>query len=110
MRAGIAFPPVPARDLGGHEARLPDAFAGRRKVVIVAFQRKHQALVDSWVLWLEEHAAGDPGLRFYEVPTIGRVWAPVRNTIFVGSLSREQDRCLQWAGKTSSSGCSPLVG
>jgi hypothetical protein len=94
MRAGIAFPPVPARDLGGHEARLPDAFAGRRKVVIVAFQRKHQALVDSWVLWLEEHAAGDPGLRFYEVPTIGRVWAPVRNTIDGGMAAALRDPVL----------------
>jgi hypothetical protein len=94
MRAGIAFPPVPARDLGGHEARLPDAFAGRRKVVIVAFQRKHQALVDSWVLWLEEHAAGDPGLRFYEVPTIGRVWAPVRNMIDGGMAAALRDPVL----------------
>ena len=29
----------------------------------------------------EEHAAADPGLRFYELPTIGRIWAPVRNVI-----------------------------
>lgn len=30
---------------------------------------------------LERRPAVDPGLRFYEVPTIGRIWAPVRNLI-----------------------------
>jgi hypothetical protein len=37
--------------------------------------------VDSWVPWFEEQARVDPGLRFYELPTIGRIWAPVRNFI-----------------------------
>ena len=60
---------------------LPDAFEGDRNVVVVAFQRNHQELVDSWVPWLEQRAAKDPGLRFYELPTIGRIWAPVRNFI-----------------------------
>jgi len=43
--------------------------------------RNHQSLVDSWVPWFEGRAAVDPGLRFYELPTIGRIWAPVRNFI-----------------------------
>jgi hypothetical protein len=77
----VAFPRLAARNLQGDDVTLPDAFAGERNVVLVAFQRNHQALVDSWVPWLEEHAAADPGLRFYEVPTIGRMWAPVRNLI-----------------------------
>ena len=81
MRTGTGFPRLLARDLEGRDAWLPDAFVGARNVVIVAFQRKHQALVDSWVPWLEDRAAGDPGLRFYELPTIGRIWAPVRNVI-----------------------------
>ena len=81
MSTGSAFPRLLARDLEGHDAWLPDAFAGVRNVVIVAFRRNHQALVDSWVPWLEDRAADDPGLRFYELPTIGRIWAPVRNVI-----------------------------
>jgi len=81
MRTGIVFPRLLARDLEGLDAWLPDAFAGERNVVIVAFRRSHQALVDSWVPWLEDRAVDDPGLRFYELPTIGRIWAPVRNVI-----------------------------
>lgn len=60
---------------------LPEGFAGERNVVLVAFSRHHQSLVDSWVPWLEERAAADAGMRFYELPTIGRMWAPARNFI-----------------------------
>ena len=52
---------------------LPEAFDGDRNIVIVAFRREHQTLVDSWVPWLEEHAWNDAGLRFFEIPTIGRM-------------------------------------
>ena len=81
MRPGPEFPCLLARDLEGHDAWLPDAFAGARNVVIVAFQRKQQKEVDTWVPWLEQRAGADPGFRFYELPTIGRIWAPVRNVI-----------------------------
>jgi len=81
MHTAVEFPHVLARDLEGADAWLPGAFVGERNVVIVAFQRKQQALVDSWVPWLEARVARDPGLRFYELPTIGRIWAPVRNMI-----------------------------
>ena len=81
MKTHVAFPTVSARNLEGLGVTVPEAFAGDRNVVLVAFQRQHQDLVDSWVPWLEEHAAADPGLRFYELPTIGRIWAPVRNLI-----------------------------
>ena len=57
---------------------LPRDFDAERSVVIVAFQRRQQELVDSWVPWLEEQATADPGLRFYELPTIARIWAPAR--------------------------------
>jgi hypothetical protein len=81
------FPDIEARNLQGVDVRLPDGFEGQRNVVIVAFQRSHQDLVDSWVPWLEKRSATDPGLRFYEVPTIGRIWAPVRNFIDGGMAS-----------------------
>ena len=91
MQSGIDFPQLAARNLEGLDVRLPDAFAGERNVVIVAFQRKHQALVDSWVPWLVELAASDPGLSFYELPAIGRIWAPVRNMIDGGMAAATRD-------------------
>lgn len=87
MTRHIVFPTVSARNLQGLDVVLPDAFEGRRNVVIVAFQRQHQSLVDSWIPWLEEQSAADPDLRFYELPTIARMWAPVRRFIDGGMAS-----------------------
>ncbi|MFY8239176.1 MAG: hypothetical protein ACOVK5_08050, partial [Ilumatobacteraceae bacterium] len=81
------FPNIRARNLEGLDVVLPSAFAGERNVVMVAFQRQHQDLVDSWVPWLEQQAAFDTGLRFYEIPTIGRLWAPARRFIDGGMAS-----------------------
>ena len=81
MSSGSKFPTIEARSLEGVNVHLPQAFTGERNVVIVAFQRQHQALVDSWVPWLEEQVNADPSLRFYELPVIGRMWAPARRFI-----------------------------
>lgn len=81
------FPNIRARNLEGLDVVLPSAFVGERNVVMVAFQRQHQDLVDSWVPWLEQQAAFDTGLRFYEIPTIGRLWAPARRFIDGGMAS-----------------------
>jgi hypothetical protein len=85
------FPTLRAQNLEGVEVELPAAFAGERNVVVIAFRREHQALVDSWVPWFERRAATDPGLRFYEIPTIGRMWAPVRRFIDGGMAAAIRD-------------------
>lgn len=87
MDISRVFPQLQARNLQGLEVELPSGFVGDRNLVVIAFRRDHQSQVDSWVPWFEEHAATDPGLRFYEIPTIGRVWAPVRNFIDGGMAS-----------------------
>ena len=81
MSSRAKFPRIDARNLQSLDVRLPEAFAGKRNVVMIAFQRQHQSLVDSWVPWLEQQSASDDGLRFYEIPTIGRMWAPARRFI-----------------------------
>ena len=75
------FPHVAARDLEGRPVMLPDGFAGRRNIAVIAFRREQQALVDSWVPWLEGRSAADDGLRFYEIPAISTMWSPVRRFI-----------------------------
>jgi hypothetical protein len=89
--SGTVFPRLAARNLSGEDVTLPEAFDGDRNIVIVAFRREHQTLVDSWVPWLEEHARNDAGLRFFEIPTIGRMWAPVRNFIDGGMAAAIRD-------------------
>ncbi|MBU3701038.1 MAG: hypothetical protein FGM58_03200 [Acidimicrobiia bacterium] len=81
MAGPTRFPRLRARDLEGLDVDLPDAFAGDRNLIAIAFRREHQTLVDSWAEWFEARGGSDPGLRFYEVPTIGRIWAPVRRFI-----------------------------
>jgi len=86
-----SFPQLLARDLDGHEAALPSDLPGELTVVLIAFERDHQRLVDSWVRWLEERAALDPRLRFVEIPTIGLRWVPARPAIDGGMRSAVRD-------------------
>lgn len=72
------FPMIEARSLEGKTVSLPSGFRGKRNVVMVAFNRRHQSFVDSWVPWLEQQSLADPDLAFYEIPAIGRLWSPMR--------------------------------
>ncbi len=64
------FPSLQARNLNGRTLALPTDFGGARNVVIVAFRRWHQSLVDSWFPALAPLLAADPELRAYELPMI----------------------------------------
>jgi hypothetical protein len=55
--AAIRFPHLAAPDLEGRSLELPDAFMGTSNLVIVAFRRGQQTMVDSWVSWWETIAA-----------------------------------------------------
>ena len=75
------FPNLRARDLEGTEVDLPLALAGDPSVVIVAFERRQQATVDTWVPWLSGLRERVPGIEVYEVPTLPRRWLPARRLI-----------------------------
>ena len=60
------FPPLQARNLNGRTLALPSEFAGERNVVIMAFRRWHQTLVNAWFPLLAAH----PDLRAYELPML----------------------------------------
>jgi hypothetical protein len=81
MSAAIRFPHLAARDLEGRSLEVPDAFAGASNLVVVAFRREQQAMVDSWVAWWETIAAEHPTLRCYEIPVIPTRWSPARAVI-----------------------------
>lgn len=81
VSAAIHFPHLAARDLEGRSLELPDAFSGASNLVIVAFRREQQAMVDSWVAWWETIAAEHPSLRCYEIPVIATRWSPARAVI-----------------------------
>jgi hypothetical protein len=89
---GAWFPRLTARDLDGREVALPAGLPGEWNVVIIAFRREQQELVDSWVPWLEQRAAADPRLGFAELPAIGLQWQPARPVIDGGMAAAIRDQ------------------
>ena len=81
VSGAIRFPHLAARDLEGRSLELPDAFSGASNLVIVAFRREQQAMVDSWIAWWETIAAEHPSLQCYEIPVIATRWSPARPVI-----------------------------
>jgi hypothetical protein len=89
---GAWFPRLAACDLDGREVALPAGLPGEWTVVIIAFRREQQELVDSWVPWLEQRAAVDPRLGFVELPAIGLRWQPARPVIDGGMAAAIRDQ------------------
>ncbi|MEI8148899.1 MAG: hypothetical protein WCG62_07455 [Actinomycetes bacterium] len=81
MDTRIFFPRIEARNLEGTTVQLPKAFSGEPSVVIIAFTRVHQVLVDSWTPWLDEFVEQHPSVAFYEIPTISGSWKFMRRMI-----------------------------
>ncbi len=95
MMIGVSFPRLAARDLDGREVTLPAGLPGERNVVLIAFRRDQQKLVDSWVPWLEQRAAADPRLRFVELPAIRPQWEPARPIIDGGMAAAIRDQAAR---------------
>lgn len=89
------FPQLTARDLDGREVVLPAGLPGELTVVLVAFRRSHQALVDSWVPWLEARMAVDSRLRVVELPVLALHWAPGRSAIDGGMAAAIPDPAVR---------------
>ena len=81
---GTAFPSVTGINLEGREIALPDGFEGERNLVLVAFEREHQTLVDTWLDYAGTLELRDERVRVYEVPTIYEVGALYRSFINSG--------------------------
>jgi hypothetical protein len=84
------FPRLQGRDLTGRTRWLPDAFGERLNLVFVAFRREQQTVIDSWATWLHgPEIANRPA--FWEVPILGRRWAPIRPVIDGGMAAAVRD-------------------
>ena len=66
----MQFPALKVRDLEGAEHVIPDGLTGGPHVIILAFQRWHQALVEQWKPDLEALAQRHPGTEIWEVPSL----------------------------------------
>jgi hypothetical protein len=84
------FPRLQGRDLTGRARWLPDAFGEELNLVFVAFRRDQQPVIDSWATWLRSPEIANR-LAFWEVPILGRRWAPIRPVIDGGMAAAVRD-------------------
>ena len=88
----VHFPVVTSTNLEGKTLTLPRDFAGERNIVFVAFLRKQQEDVDTWVPFVKQVIGRTPGVDYYELPTIKRMVAPMRWMINRGMKGGIDDR------------------
>jgi hypothetical protein len=91
------FPAVKGANLEGRTFTLPADFEGELNLVIVAFQRWHQSLVDTWLPIGRELQRALPGLRIYELPTIQRLNFLARKSIDFGMRMGIPDKAVREA-------------
>lgn len=66
----MRFPTVSGRNLERDSVQLPRDLDGALNVLLIAFQRWHQSLVDTWVPFLQQMEHQRDDIRYYELPTI----------------------------------------
>lgn len=86
------FPPITGETLTGRTMHLPADFEAPLNLVFVAFRREQQADVDTWVPVGDAIEADYPDVRYYELPVISRLYAPVRTFIDGGMRRGIPDR------------------
>jgi len=69
----MQFPVVTSANLSRRKLTLPADFEGDLNVVIIAFQRWHQRVVDTWIPLAEQLEQAYEGVRYYELPVIQRI-------------------------------------
>jgi len=87
----MRFPSVQGANLQRRRVQLPDGFEGDINLVVIAFQQWHQAMINTWVPFLEELERSVPGLKYYELPTIQQLNRVSRVFINEGMRAGIQD-------------------
>ena len=88
----ITFPKISSSNLEGQKFELPQDFKGTLNIVLIAFQREQQDLVDEWLLFLDDFARRNPDIAFYELPTLNISYILVRRVIDGGMQAGIPDK------------------
>ena len=88
----ITFPKISSSNLEGQKFELPQDFKGKLNIVIIAFQREQQDLVDEWLPFLDDLARRNPDIAFYELPTLNISYILVRRVIDEGMRAGIPDK------------------
>ena len=88
MVTGFRFPEITAETLSGKRKTLPEAAKGAPALIVVAFVREAQDMIDSWVIPIKGEFQGKNKLTIYEIPVIrSAIWRPMRIIIDGGMRS-----------------------
>ncbi|MBD3186841.1 hypothetical protein GF325_08455 [Candidatus Bathyarchaeota archaeon] len=71
----MKFPEIEAKNLENEPVNIPDHLHCALNVLIVAFKRWHQELVDTWIPHLARIKQGKDDFDFYELPTLGKIYS-----------------------------------
>lgn len=88
----ITFPKISSSNLEGKKFELPQDFKGKLNIILIAFQREHQDLIDEWLPFLDDLALRNPDLAFYELPTLNISYILVRRVIDGGMQAGIPDK------------------
>lgn len=80
------FPVVSGFNLNRQELEFPRDFQGNFNLVIIAFQQPQQAVVNTWIPFVQELEEKFPGFIYYELPTIYEM--PVFSRTFINEGMR----------------------
>ena len=66
----MRFPEITGSNLLRRKVTLPDDLQGELKILFIAFQQWHQAMVNSWIPSARQFEQSIPEMKFYEIPVI----------------------------------------
>lgn len=87
----MRFPVLETRDLEGRRRTVPEDLDQGARIVILAFQRWHTALMDSWLPALRSLQQQYDWVSVWEVPALSRVYLPGRFFIDSGMSAGTPD-------------------
>lgn len=91
------FPQVNGSSLTKRKFSLPADFEGELNLVVIAFKRKQQEDVDTWMPYLRPLTADHAGLRVYELPVLPRSLTLMRGVIDGGMRGGIPDSAVRAA-------------
>jgi hypothetical protein len=80
----IRFPPIEGKALNGDEFAVPEKLSKPHNLLLVAFQRKQQEDVDTWIPRLEKVEDANEDFAFYEFPILEEMNVMARWFIYHG--------------------------
>ena len=66
----MQFPELVASNLEGREYRLPYDLEGTLNILILAFRREQQNLIDEWIRFLKPFSKEFNFVKYYEIPAM----------------------------------------